>query len=140
YIVVFLIIAVASFNIVSSLVMEVREKQSNIAILKTMGAQDSTIVATFVMQGLTQAFIGVVLGTFIGVVLALNISELFIWISQLMSKNPLEGVYFIEFLPSRLVWKDIVITVIVTFILAVLATIYPAWQATRVDPAKVLGN
>ncbi|KAA1155426.1 lipoprotein-releasing ABC transporter permease subunit [Pseudoalteromonas sp. FUC4] len=140
YIVVFLIIAVASFNIVSSLVMEVREKQGNIAILKTMGAKDSTILATFVMQGLMQAFIGVALGTLIGVVLALNISELFTWISQLFGANPLEGVYFIEFLPSKLVLEDIGITVIVTFVLAILATIYPAWQATRVDPAKVLGN
>ena len=140
YIVVFLIIAVASFNIVSSLVMEVREKEGNIAILKTMGAKDSTILATFVMQGLMQAFVGVALGTLIGVVLALNISELFTWISQLFGANPLEGVYFIEFLPSKLVLEDIGITVIVTFVLAILATIYPAWQATRVDPAKVLGN
>ena len=140
YIVVFLIIAVASFNIVSSLVMEVREKEGNIAILKTMGAKDSTILATFVMQGLTQAFVGVLLGSFIGVVLALNISELFAWLSQLMGANPLEGVYFIEFLPSKLVLSDIGITVIVTFVLAIFATIYPAWQATRVDPAKVLGN
>ena len=140
YIVVFLIIAVASFNIVSSLVMEVREKQANIAILKTMGAQDSTILATFVMQGFTQALIGVILGTIIGVMLALNISELFTWASNLFGDNPLQGVYFIEFLPSKLVWQDIVITVIVTFILAILATLYPAWQATRVDPAKVLGN
>lgn len=140
YIVVFLIIAVASFNIVSSLVMEVREKQGNIAILKTMGAKDSTILATFVMQGLMQAFVGVALGTLIGVVLALNISELFTWISQSFGANPLEGVYFIEFLPSKLVLEDIGITVIVTFVLAILATIYPAWQATRVDPAKVLGN
>ena len=140
YIVVFLIIAVASFNIVSSLVMEVREKQGNIAILKTMGAKDSTILATFVMQGLMQAFVGVALGTLIGVVLALNISELFTWISQLFGTNPLEGVYFIEFLPSKLALEDIGITVIVTFVLAILATIYPAWQATRVDPAKVLGN
>lgn len=140
YIVVFLIIAVASFNIVSSLVMEVREKEGNIAILKTMGAKDSTILATFVMQGLTQAFVGVLLGSFIGVVLALNISELFTWLSQLMGANPLEGVYFIEFLPSKLVLSDIGITVIVTFVLAIFATIYPAWQATRVDPAKVLGN
>ena len=140
YIVVFLIIAVASFNIVSSLVMEVREKQGNIAMLKTMGAKDSTILATFVMQGLMQAFVGVALGTLIGVVLALNISELFTWISQLFGANPLEGVYFIEFLPSKLVLEDIGITVIVTFLLAILATIYPAWQATRVDPAKVLGN
>lgn len=140
YIVVFLIIAVASFNIVSSLVMEVREKQGNIAILKTMGAKDSTILATFVMQGLMQAFVGVALGTAIGVVLALNISELFTWVSLFFGANPLEGVYFIEFLPSKLVLEDIGITVIVTFLLAILATIYPAWQATRIDPAKVLGN
>lgn len=140
YIVVFLIIAVASFNIVSSLVMEVREKQSNIAILKTMGAKDSTILATFVMQGLTQAFVGVLLGSMIGVILAINISELFTWLSLLFGANPLEGVYFIEFLPSKLIWQDIVITIIVTFVLATIATIYPAWQATRVDPAKVLGN
>ena len=105
-----------------------------------MGAKDSTILATFILQGLSQAFIGVVLGSFIGVILALNISELFTLLSQLLGSNPLEGVYFIEFLPSKLVWQDIVITVIVTFVLAVLATIYPAWQATRVDPAKVLGN
>jgi lipoprotein-releasing system permease protein len=140
YIVVFLIIAVASFNIVSSLVMEVREKEGNIAILKTMGAKDSTILATFVMQGLTQAFVGVVLGSIIGVILAINISELFTWLSLLLGENPLEGVYFIEFLPSKLVWQDIVLTVIATFVLAILATLYPAWQATRVDPAKVLGN
>ncbi|MBQ4832310.1 lipoprotein-releasing ABC transporter permease subunit [Pseudoalteromonas sp. MMG010] len=140
YIVVFLIIAVASFNIVSSLVMEVREKQGNIAILKTMGAKDSTILATFVMQGLTQAFIGVLLGCFVGVVLAINISEIFRWCSQLFGENPLQGAYFIEFLPSKLVLKDIGITVLVTFTLAIIATIYPAWQATRVDPAKVLGN
>ena len=139
-IVVFLIIAVASFNIVSSLVMEVREKEGNIAILKTMGAKDSTILATFVMQGLTQAFVGVVLGSIIGVILAINISELFTWLSLLMGENPLEGVYFIEFLPSKLVWQDIVLTVIAPFVLAKLATLYPAWQATRVDPAKVLGN
>lgn len=140
YIVVFLIIAVASFNIVSSLVMEVREKQPNIAILKTMGAQDSTILATFVMQGFTQALIGVLLGTVIGVMVALNISELFTWLSNLAGDNPLQGVYFVEFLPSKLVWQDIVVTVFVTFILAILATLYPAWQATRIDPAKVLGN
>ena len=140
YIVVFLIIAVASFNIVSSLVMEVREKQANIAILKTMGAQDSTILATFVMQGFTQALIGVLLGTVIGVMVALNISELFTWLSNLADDNPLQGVYFVEFLPSKLVWQDIVVTVFVTFILAILATLYPAWQATRIDPAKVLGN
>jgi lipoprotein-releasing system permease protein len=140
YIVVFLIIAVASFNIVSSLVMEVREKQGNIAILKTMGAKDSTILATFVMQGLTQAFIGVLLGCFVGVALAINIGEIFTWFSLMLGENPLQGAYFIDFLPSKLVWQDIGITVIVTFILAILATIYPAWQATRIDPAKVLGN
>ena len=60
--------------------------------------------------------------------------------SNLADDNPLQGVYFVEFLPSKLVWQDIVVTVFVTFILAILATLYPAWQATRIDPAKVLGN
>ncbi len=140
YLVVVLIIAVASFNIVSSLVMEVKDKQADIAILKTMGAKDSTIVMTFVLQGLTQAGVGMLLGTLFGVLLALNISSLFEWWTALSGHNVLAGVYFIDFLPTKLVVEDVVSTLAITLILAVVATVYPAWQATRVDPAKALGN
>ena len=140
FLVVFLIIAVASFNIVSSMVMEVKEKQANIAILKTMGAKDRTIFATFAMQGVGYALIGALFGTVIGVLLAINLPDLFNAIFSQSGSNPLAGVYFVEFLPSKLVWSDILITLGVTFILAVLASVYPAWQATKTEPASVLGN
>lgn len=140
YLVVFLIIAVASFNIVSSMVMEVKEKRADIAILKTMGAQDSTIFSTFALQGVTYAGIGALLGTGIGIFIAINIPDIFkAWINM-SDSNPLEGVYFIEYLPSKIIWTDIYISLVTTFVMAVVASLYPAWQATKTDPAKVLGN
>lgn len=140
YIVVFLIIAVASFNIVSSMVMEVKEKQDNIAILKTMGARDSTIFATFAFQGLSYALVGALLGVCIGVLIAMNVSDFFSWWVSISESNPLEDVYFLNFLPSVVLIEDIVTTVTVTMIISLLATLYPAWQATKIEPAKVLGN
>lgn len=140
YLVVFLIIAVASFNIVSSMVMEVKEKQSDIAILKTMGTRDSTIFATFAIQGVSYALIGALVGLFVGILLALNISDLFrAWI-ELDGDNPLQGVYFIEFLPSQLDWLDVVSVLSITLVISVLSCLYPAWQAVKVDPARVLGG
>ncbi|ATC94475.1 lipoprotein-releasing ABC transporter permease subunit [Pseudoalteromonas tunicata] len=140
YLVVFLIIAVASFNIVSTLVMEVKEKQSNIAILKTMGATDRMIIMTFMLHGMFQAFVGMLGGTLLGVGLALSLPDIFLWWNQLSGTNVLAGVYFVEFLPSKLVVSDIAVTLLVTFIMTSIATIYPAWQASRIDPAKVLGQ
>ncbi|MBQ4847743.1 lipoprotein-releasing ABC transporter permease subunit [Pseudoalteromonas sp. MMG005] len=140
FLVVFLIIAVASFNIVSSMVMEVKEKQASIAILKTMGAKDRTIFATFALQGVGYAVIGALFGTILGVLLAINLPDLFNAIFTQTDNNPLAGVYFVEFLPSKLIWSDILVTLGVTFILALLASVYPAWQATKTAPASVLGN
>ncbi|SFD06098.1 lipoprotein-releasing ABC transporter permease subunit [Pseudoalteromonas denitrificans] len=140
YLVVLLIIAVASFNIVSTLVMEVKEKQSDIAILKTMGAKDSTIISTFMLQGLGQSISGIFFGTFIGVLLAIYIPDMFIWYSELSGKNVLTGIYFVEFLPSRLNLNDVIVTVSMTLVMTIIATAYPAWQASRIDPAKVLGQ
>lgn len=140
YLVVLLIIAVASFNIVSTLVMEVKEKQSDIAILKTMGAKDSTIISTFMLQGLGQSLSGIFFGTLVGVLLAINIHDIFNWYSEISGKNVLTGIYFVEFLPSRLDFTDVIITVSITLVMTVLATAYPAWQASRIDPARVLGQ
>ena len=140
YLVVFLIIAVASFNIVSTLVMEVKEKQANIASLKTMGATDSVIISTFIYQGLSQALIGMGFGTIFGVVLAIWIPDLFLWWNQFSGTNVLAGAYFVEFLPSKLVVGDVFVTLAVTTCMTCIATIYPAWQASRIDPAKVLGQ
>ncbi|MAD89512.1 MAG: lipoprotein-releasing system transmembrane subunit LolC [Pseudoalteromonas sp.] len=140
FLVVILIIAVASFNIVSSMVMEVKDKQSNIAILKTMGAKDRTIFATFAFKGVGNALIGSLIGSTLGVILSLYLPDIFVWFYDEGATNPLSGVYFVEFLPSKLLWSDIAITLSVTVVLALLASIYPAWQATKTDPAKVLGN
>ncbi|KZN61613.1 lipoprotein-releasing ABC transporter permease subunit [Pseudoalteromonas luteoviolacea] len=140
YLVVFLIIAVASFNIISSMVMEVKEKQADIAILKTMGMQDKTIFMTFAVQGLSYAMVGAFFGLALGTLIALSITDLFsLWIS-LDGANPLQGVYFIEFLPSKLVFADIIIVLAATLIISVLSSVYPAWQATKIEPARVLGG
>ncbi|KZX01949.1 cell division protein FtsX [Pseudoalteromonas luteoviolacea] len=140
YLVVFLIIAVASFNIISSMVMEVKEKQADIAILKTMGMQDKTIFMTFAVQGLSYAMVGAFFGLALGTLIALSITDLFaLWIS-LDGANPLQGVYFIEFLPSKLVFADIIIVLVATLIISVLSSVYPAWQATKIEPARVLGG
>ncbi|MCF2858162.1 lipoprotein-releasing ABC transporter permease subunit [Pseudoalteromonas sp. SMS1] len=140
YLVVFLIIAVASFNIISSMVMEVKEKQADIAILKTMGTQDKTIFMTFAVQGLSYALVGAFFGMLLGTAIALSITELFsVWVSM-DGANPLQGVYFIEFLPSKLVISDIVVVLLATLLISILSSVYPAWQATKVEPARVLGG
>ncbi|MCG7544672.1 lipoprotein-releasing ABC transporter permease subunit [Pseudoalteromonas sp. MM17-2] len=140
YLSVFLIIAVASFNIVSSLFMEVKEKQSAIAILRTMGASDFVIMHAFLLQGVVSALFAIIVGIVIGVLLAMNITELFAWWSAFIGENKLAGVYFIDFLPSQIHWQDIVAIAVIALVITVLASIYPAWQASKVDPAKVLGN
>ncbi|MCF6439400.1 lipoprotein-releasing ABC transporter permease subunit [Pseudoalteromonas luteoviolacea] len=140
YLVVFLIIAVASFNIISSMVMEVKEKQADIAILKTMGTRDRTIFMTFAIQGLSYALVGAFCGLMVGTLLAINISDLFMLWTSIDGSNPLQGVYFIEFLPSKLDWVDIAIVLVATALISVLSSIYPAWQATKIEPARVLGG
>ena len=135
-----LIIAVAGFNIVSSLFMEVKEKQSAIAILRTMGATNGMIVQSFVTQGMITALKATVIGVILGVALALNATALFDFWVQLKGANTLAGVYFIDFLPSELKFADVLSVVSVVFVISLLSTCYPAVLATRVDPANVLGN
>ncbi|MDE3270723.1 FtsX-like permease family protein [Pseudoalteromonas sp. G4] len=140
YITVFLIVAVASFNIVSTLVMEVKEKQSSIAILKTMGANDNTIIKCFLLQGIYQAAQGLFFGLLFGILLSLSISDIYEMISRLSGNNVLSGVYFIDYLPSQLKWVDLLITSAITFLMAIIACIFPAIKASKTDPAKVLGH
>ena len=141
HLVLFIVIAVASFNIVSTLVMAVKEKQGDIAILRTMGASDNTIVATFMLQGLGNGLKGVFYGAVIGVVVALYIPELFQWLEALLNTKFLEDdVYFINFIPSMLIWNDVFVAVGLALITSVIATIYPARQAIKIEPARVLGQ
>jgi lipoprotein-releasing system permease protein len=141
FIVLVLVIAVASFNIVSTLIMAVNEKQGDIAILKTMGASSKTIMLTFIVQGLVNGVVGSLLGAMCGVYLALNLTGIISAIEQFMGITFLSGdVYFINYLPSVLHASDVYATVITALIMSLLATIYPAWRATKIEPAQVLGQ
>jgi lipoprotein-releasing system permease protein len=141
FIVLVLVIAVASFNIVSTLIMAVNEKKSDIAILKTMGAKSSTIMASFMFQGLMNGIVGCLLGASLGVLISLNLTDIIRAIEAALSVEFLSAeVYFIDFLPTVLRQQDVINTVITALIMSLLATIYPAWRATKVDPAQVLGQ
>ena len=139
YIALSLVIAVACFNIVSSLVMAVKEKQASIAILKTMGATDNQIRNTFVFQGLLNGFIGVFWGTLLAVITAPNLSLIVGKLEDLLGIKVLSGdIYFIDFLPSQLQANDVLLTVSVAIVLSVLATLYPAQKAAAIQPARAL--
>ncbi|MBA6328007.1 lipoprotein-releasing ABC transporter permease subunit LolE [Colwellia sp. MB02u-6] len=141
FIVLVLVIAVASFNIVSTLIMAVNEKKSDIAILKTMGAKSSTIMASFMFQGLMNGIVGCFLGASLGIVISLNLTDIIRAIEAALSVEFLSAeVYFIDFLPTLLRQQDVINTVVTALIMSLLATIYPAWRATKVEPAQVLGQ
>ncbi|MEW9798675.1 lipoprotein-releasing ABC transporter permease subunit [Alteromonas sp. CYL-A6] len=141
YIALTLVIAVACFNIVSSLVMAVREKQASIAILKTMGASDALIRQTFVLQGLINGITGIVSGTALALVVAPNLSAIVAATESFLGIRLLSGdIYFIDFLPSELAVSDVIVTVVVALVLCVLATLYPAHKAVSVNPAQALNG
>ena len=141
YVVLVLVIAVASFNIVSTLIMVVNEKKGDIAILKTMGASPLSILTVFVIQGLFNGILGCLIGGVLGYLLATNLTEIVASTEQFFGVQFLSGdVYFVDFLPTEVHNQDIAITIATALILSLLATLYPAWQATRVEPAQVLGQ
>jgi lipoprotein-releasing system permease protein len=141
YLVLFIVIAVASFNIVSTLVMAVKEKQSDIAILKTMGATDQTIIMTFVFQGLSNGIKGIFFGAITGILVALYIPNIFKWVETLFGTQFLQAdVYFIDFIPSQLMWQDVAVAVSIALVASLVATLYPSHQATKIQPAVILGQ
>ncbi|MFT5709145.1 MAG: lipoprotein-releasing system permease protein [Oceanospirillaceae bacterium] len=135
----FLIVFVAAFNIVSTLVMVVTDKKSDIAILRTLGATQGLIMRIFMVQGIVIGSLGTFLGTILGIVLALTISDLVGFFEQLFGIQVLSpDVYFISDLPSQLIWEDVLVIVIVAFSISFFATIYPAFKASRTQPAEAL--
>jgi lipoprotein-releasing system permease protein len=139
FIILTLIIAVAAFNIVSAQVMTVTDKEADIAILRTLGASPSSITAIFMIQGGLIGLIGTLLGVAGGILLALNVGTVLPAIERLFSVQILDKtVYYINELPSDLQTADVVTIALIALVLALLATIYPAWRAAKVNPAEAL--
>ncbi len=132
-----LIVAVAAFNIVSSLVMVVTDKTSDIAILRTLGASPKTIMGIFMVQGTFIGLMGTFLGTSLGVLVALNISDFATWLEKVLD-TPLFAQYFVNYLPSELRLDNVIFVSVVAFLMSFLATIYPALKASKVQPAEAL--
>ena len=141
YLVLILVIGVASFNIVSTLVMSVKDKQSAIAILMTMGLSRWRVMKIFMIQGMANASLGCVFGAVTGYLAATNLSAIMGSIESLLGRQFLSGgIYFIDFLPSEFMWRDLVVLVISSLVISFFATLYPAWQAGKVKPALALGG
>ncbi len=139
FVILLLIVGVAAFNIVSTLVMVVQDKQADIAILRTLGATPATIMGVFIIQGTVIGFAGTLVGAAGGVALALNVETLVPAIERLFNVQFLAAdVYFISELPSDMHWSDVLTICGAAFGLSVLATLYPAWRASRTEPAEAL--
>ena len=141
YIAMVLVIGVACFNIVSTLIMAVKDKQGDIAIMRTLGANNGFIKQIFIWYGLLAGMKGCLIGVVLGVVLALNLTPIIQGIETLLSKKLLsDGIYFVDFLPSELHWFDVVLVLVAALVLSLLASLYPASRAAKLQPAQVLSN
>jgi lipoprotein-releasing system permease protein len=139
FIILTLIVAVAAFNLVSTLVMTVTDKRADIAILRTLGASPASIMGVFVVQGATVGVIGTFAGLLLGLGVALNIDVIVPALERLLQASFLpKDIYLISRMPSEPLAGDIVPIVLISLVLAFVATIYPSWRASRVNPAEAL--
>ncbi|CAG0971235.1 Lipoprotein-releasing system transmembrane protein LolE [Methylophilaceae bacterium] len=139
FIILTLIVAVAAFNIVSTLVMAVTDKRADIAIMRTFGASPRSIMQIFIVQGALIGFIGTILGGICGIIVAFNIDVIVPFIERLFNIQFLaKDVYYISDLPSQLLWSDVSMIVLLSFLLSLLATLYPSWKAAKMNPAEAL--
>jgi lipoprotein-releasing system permease protein len=139
FLILLIIVLVAAFNIVSTLVMAVTDKQSDIAILRTLGARPSSIMEIFIIQGAFIGVLGTLAGVTMGVLGALNLETVVPVIERIAGVDLFPAdVYYISKLPSKLVWSDVGTIAGISLILALLATLYPSWRASRLNPAESL--
>ncbi len=139
FLILLLIVAVAAFNIVSTLVMAVTDKQADIAILRTLGARPGSIMKIFIVQGAFIGVFGTLLGFVSGVLLALNLETVVPVIERIAGVDLFPAdVYYISKLPSKLVWSDVAIITGVSLLISLVATLYPSWRASRIQPAEAL--
>ncbi len=134
-----LIIIVAAFNVISSLIMMVKDKAKDIAILRTMGASSGSIMRIFLMAGASVGVLGTFIGFVLGVVFCQHINQIRLFIQGLTGQqlfNP--TIYYLESLPAQLDWREVTEVIVMSLVLSVLATIYPSWRAARIDPVETL--
>ncbi|MEX4056521.1 lipoprotein-releasing ABC transporter permease subunit LolE [Haemophilus influenzae] len=141
YIAMVLVIGVACFNIVSTLIMAVKDKQGDIAIMRTLGANNAFIKRIFIWYGLQAGMKGCLIGIVLGIILALNLTTFIQGIEWTIGKKLLSGdVYFVDFLPSELHWLDVLMVLIAALALSLIASLYPASRAAKLQPAQVLSS
>lgn len=139
FIILSLIVLVAAFNIISALIMIVMEKNKDIAIMKSMGATSGMIMKIFIYQGLIAGFIGTFFGSLAGLLIAVNLQKISLFVERVFNFKFLPGdVYYLSELPSKVNYGDVVIIMIGTLLICFLSTIYPSWRASRLDPAEAL--
>jgi lipoprotein-releasing system permease protein len=139
FIILTLIVAVAAFNIVSTLVMAVTDKRADIAIMRTFGASPRSIMQIFMIQGALIGIIGTLAGAVLGVITALNIETIVPFLERIFKVQFLaKDVYYISDLPSKLVWSDVMTIVILSGVLSLFATLYPSYKASKINPAEAL--
>lgn len=139
FVILTLIVAVAAFNIVSALIMVVTDKESDIAILRTLGVTPASVMMIFIVQGTLIGLVGTLLGMAGGIALADNVETLVPAIEQLFDTKFLSpDIYYISDVPSDMRWADVGLITIVAFLMSIVATIYPAWRASRTQPAEAL--
>ena len=141
YIAMVLVIGVACFNIVSTLIMAVKDKQGDIAIMRTLGANNAFIKRIFIWYGLQAGMKGCLIGIVLGIILALNLTTFIQGIEWIVGKKLLSGdVYFVDFLPSELHWLDVLMVLVAALVLSLIASLYPASRAAKLQPAQVLSS
>ena len=141
YIAMVLVIGVACFNIVSTLIMAVKDKQGDIAIMRTLGANNAFIKCIFIWYGLQAGMKGCLIGIVLGIILALILTTFIQGIEWIIGKKLLSGdVYFVDFLPSELHWLDVLMVLIAALALSLIASLYPASRAAKLQPAQVLSS
>lgn len=141
YLAMVLVIGVACFNIISTLIMAVKDKQGDIAIMRTLGANNSFIKRIFIWYGLQAGMKGCLIGILLGVIVALNLTALIQGIETLFGTKFLsDGIYFVDFLPSELHWQDVILVLMSALILSLIASLYPANRAAKLAPAQVLNG
>jgi lipoprotein-releasing system permease protein len=134
-----IMVVVAAINLVATLVMIVKEKQTDIAILRTLGAGPRNILAIFSIQGVMIGLAGTVLGAGLGILVSHNLEQLVQWLERVLGMQLLDArVYKMSELPAYVEWTDVLQVCLVAFVLCTLATIYPAWRASRTAPAEAL--